>query len=125
MLGWARINAPATSEIDHASDLTKTNMIMGTVDYMSPEQAQNSRLADERSDIYSLGCTLYFLITGGAPFAKGTGIERLLAHREQPIPSLCHLSPQVPELIDPLLASLMAKKPAERMASMRGSCSNL
>ncbi|RLT11708.1 MAG: hypothetical protein DWI22_00640 [Planctomycetota bacterium] len=118
-VGLARINAPATSEIDHASDLTTTNMIMGTVDYMSPEQAQNSRLADERSDIYSLGCTLYFLITGGAPFAKGTGIERLLAHREQPIPSLCHLSPQVPELIDPLLASLMAKKPAERMASMR------
>ena len=117
-VGLARVNPPAASEIDHASDLTTTGMIMGTVDYMSPEQAQNTRLADERSDIYSLGCTLYFLITGHAPFAQGTGIERLLAHREQPIPSLCHLSSQVPELIDQLLSSLMAKKPADRMASM-------
>ena len=117
-VGLARVNPPTASEIDHASDLTTTGVIMGTVDYMSPEQAQNTRLADERSDIYSLGCTLYYLITGQAPYAKGTGIERLLAHREQPIPSLCHLSPQLPEFIDQLLSSLMAKKPADRMASM-------
>ncbi|MEJ7591255.1 MAG: bifunctional serine/threonine-protein kinase/formylglycine-generating enzyme family protein [Planctomycetaceae bacterium] len=118
-VGLARVNSPTASKIDHGADLTTTGMIMGTVDYMSPEQAQNTRLADERSDIYSLGCTLYFLMTGHAPFAKGTAMERLLAHREQPIPSLCHLSPQVPELMDRLLSSLMAKKPADRMASMR------
>ena len=87
-VGLARITLPGESEIDRVSDLTTTGMIMGTINYMSPEQAQNTRLADERSDIYSLGCTLYFLITGHAPYAKGTGMERLLAHREQPIPSL-------------------------------------
>jgi len=118
-VGLARVNSPEASEADHSSDLTTTGMIMGTVDYMSPEQAQNTRLADERLDIYSLGCTLFFLITGRAPFAKGTGIERLLAHREQPIPSLCQLSPQVPESLDHLLSSLMAKKPADRMATMK------
>ncbi|MBC7965918.1 MAG: serine/threonine protein kinase, partial [Fuerstia sp.] len=118
-VGLARVNSPGISEIDHASDLTTTGMIMGTVDYMSPEQAQNTRLADERSDVYSLGCTFYFLLTGHAPYAKGTGIERLLAHREQPIPSVCALSPQVPKSIDELLSSLMAKKPVDRMASMR------
>ena len=118
-VGLARVSSPGMAEIDHASDLTTTGMIMGTVDYMSPEQAQNTRLADERSDVYSLGCTFCFLLTGHAPYANGTGIERLLAHREQPIPSLCALSPQVPKSIDQLLSSLMAKKPAERMASMR------
>mgnify|MGYP002631148418 FL=1 len=118
-VGLARITTPGVSEIEHASDLTTTGMIMGTVDYMSPEQAQNTRLADERSDVYSLGCTLFFLITGRAPYAKGTGMERLLAHRERPIPSLCSLSPQIPESLDLLLASVMAKKPDERMASMK------
>ena len=118
-VGLARVNPSEAAEPEHASDLTTTGMIMGTVDYMSPEQAQNTRLADEQSDIYSLGCTLYFLITGRAPYAKGTGIERLLAHREQPIPSLCQLSPLVPESLDQLLSSLLAKKPAVRMASMK------
>ncbi len=118
-VGLARVNSPEAADPDHSSDLTTTGMIMGTVDYMSPEQAQNTRLADERSDVYSLGCTLYFLITGRAPYARGTGIERLLAHREQPIPSLCQLSPQVPESLDQLLSALMAKKPADRMASMK------
>ena len=118
-VGLARVNSPGASDNAHASDLTTTGMIMGTVDYMSPEQAQNTRLADERSDVYSLGCTLFFLITGHAPYAKGTGIERLLAHREQPIPSLCRLSPQVPKSLDQLLSSLMAKKPVDRLASMQ------
>lgn len=117
-VGLARVNQPELSDSEDASDLTTTGMIMGTVDYMSPEQAQNTRLADERSDIYSLGCTLYFLITGRAPYPRGTGIERLLAHREQPIPSLCALSSSVPESFDRVLQQLMAKKPAERTASM-------
>lgn len=117
-VGLARINAPDLSDPDGSSDLTTTGMIMGTVDYMSPEQAQNTRLADERSDVYSLGCTLYFLLSGRAPYAKGTGIERLLAHREQPIPSIRALSADMPEAIDDLLRLLLAKKSSHRVASM-------
>jgi serine/threonine protein kinase len=118
-VGLARINSADSSEIDHAADLTTTGMIMGTVDYMSPEQALNTRLADERSDVYSLGCTLFFLVTGRAPYAKGTGMERLLAHREQPIPALCSLSAEIPESTDQLLRLMLAKKPADRMQSMK------
>ena len=118
-VGLARINSADSSEIDHAADLTTTGMIMGTVDYMSPEQALNTRLADERSDVYSLGCTLFFLVTGRAPYAKGTGMERLLAHREQPIPALCSLSEEIPESTDQLLRLMLAKKPADRMQSMK------
>ncbi len=118
-VGLARINSADSSETDHAAELTTTGMIMGTVDYMSPEQALNTRLADERSDVYSLGCTLFFLVTGRAPYAKGTGMERLLAHREQPIPALCSLSAELPESIDQLLQSMLAKKPADRMQSMK------
>jgi serine/threonine protein kinase len=118
-VGLARISSGDSSEIDHAADLTTTGMIMGTVDYMSPEQALNTRLADERSDVYSLGCTLFFLITGRAPYARGTGMERLLAHREQPIPALCSLSQEIPDSIDQLLKSMLAKQPADRMKSMK------
>lgn len=117
-VGLARLNTVEASDADHASNLTNTDVIMGTVDYMSPEQAQNTRLADEKSDVYSLGCTMWFLITGRAPYAKGTAMERLLAHREQPVPSLRQLSSLVPESLDTLLSSLMAKKPQDRIASM-------
>ncbi len=118
-VGLARINQPELSESDDSSELTTTGMIMGTVDYMSPEQAQNTRLADERSDIYSLGCTLFFLITGRAPYARGTAMERLLAHREQPIPSAQMLSAELPPELDDILRLLLAKKPLDRISTMQ------
>ena len=68
-------------------------MIVGTLDYLAPEQAQNSKLADPRSDIYSLGMTLYFLVTGRPAFETESVIEKLLAHREKAAPSLVGLGP--------------------------------
>ena len=91
-LGLARMSPPdgfvATSGSE--LDLTVSGSFVGTVDYMSPEQAYDPRIADRRSDIYSLGCTLHFLLTGKAPFGGQTFMERLLGHRERPIPSLAH-----------------------------------
>ena len=89
-MGLARLDAvggPFGANQPDAS-LTQSNVLLGTIDYMSPEQASNPRNADHRSDIYSLGCTLYYLFTGRPPIRGETLIERLIAHREQPIPSL-------------------------------------
>lgn len=110
-VGLARVQ---TDNREPGSELTTTGLIMGTVDFMAPEQAQNTRLADERSDIYSIGCTLYYLLTGAAPYGVGTNVERLLAHREQPIPNLCRLHSSVPRQLQTILERCMAKDPEER-----------
>lgn len=118
-VGLARINQPDEQQAASESDLTTTGMVMGTPDYMSPEQALNTRLASEPSDVYSLGCTLHFLITGRPPYARGTTMERLLAHREQPIPSLRNLNHGIPVSVDLLLTSMLAKSPEQRLSSMQ------
>ena len=77
------------SDDDEDGNLTKQHdeKVLGTADYLAPEQAKNSHSADPRSDIYSLGCTLYYLIVGRAPFAKGSVVERIKAHWTEPPPN--------------------------------------
>lgn len=118
-VGLARINQPDDQPETNDSDLTTTGMVMGTPDYMSPEQALNTRLAAEPSDIYSLGCTLFFLITGRPPYARGSTMERLLAHREQPIPRLQSFSDQIPAAVDRLLHQMLAKSVKDRLSTMQ------
>jgi eukaryotic-like serine/threonine-protein kinase len=119
-MGLARLDAvgsPFGAKEPDAS-LTQSNVILGTIDYMSPEQASNPRNADHRSDIYSLGCTLHYLLTGRPPFSGETLIERLIAHREQPIPSLSNGRPDVSPAVDDLLKRLLAKSPDDRFSSL-------
>lgn len=98
-------------------DLTQAYQILGTADYTSPEQSWDARTADIRSDIYSLGCTFFKLLTGRGPYAtpeNETSQQQILAHREDPIPYARDLRPDLPAEVDELLALLLAKKPQDR-----------
>ena len=101
------------------ADLTNTGSVMGTIDYMAPEQALDSKSVDHRTDIYALGCTLYFLLTGNPPFRNDTVMRRLLAHREQPAPRISEYRPEAPRELDQIFAMMMAKSPDDRFPSMK------
>ncbi|MFM8274175.1 MAG: protein kinase domain-containing protein, partial [Gemmata sp.] len=103
-----------------AGGVTNPNMLLGTPDYLSPEQARNSHDVDHRSDIYSLGCTLYFLLTGAPPFrTAATILDKLLAHtNDEPAP-VREARFEVPAGLADVLAKMMAKKPADRFQTAK------
>ena len=113
-MGLARIagDAPAQAE------LTSTGTVMGTVDYMAPEQALNTKTADARADIYSLGCSLFYLLTGKATYHGDTLMAKLLAHRDQPIPVLRTIRPEVPEQVEAVFCKMVAKRIEDRYQTM-------
>jgi eukaryotic-like serine/threonine-protein kinase len=93
---------------------TAKNVVVGTPDYLSPEQARNLRMVDIRSDLYSLGCTFYFLLTGQVPFPEGTSVEKLIRHTRDEPPTVEQLRPDIPTEVAGIVRCLMAKQPAHR-----------
>ncbi|MBI1346253.1 SUMF1/EgtB/PvdO family nonheme iron enzyme [bacterium] len=116
-MGLARMES-TEPETEHtvSQELTQAGMVMGTIAYLAPEQALDTRHADARSDMYSLGCTLYFLLTGRPLFTEDTLMKTLLAHREQDIPSLD--TDRVPAELNRVFHRMVAKKPVDRYQSM-------
>jgi serine/threonine protein kinase len=94
--------------------LTNLNAVMGTPDYIAPEQARDPRAVDTRADIYSLGCTLYFLLTGRPPFPGGGTVEKLLAHQLDEPMSIETIRPEVGPAVLALARKMMAKRPEDR-----------
>jgi hypothetical protein len=97
--------------------LTETNVLMGTPAFMAPEQAEDPRSADIRADVYSLGCTFYYLLTGKVPYPASTRLLQILAHREQPVPAISQARPDVPAELSLVLERLLAKKSGDRYAT--------
>lgn len=89
--------------------LTQSGMTLGTFDYISPEQARDPRDVDVRGDLYSLGCTLFHMLSGRPPFPEGTVLQKLLQHQEEPPPEIRKLNPAVPDDLAAILVKLMAK----------------
>ncbi len=109
-MGLARIQNPH----DANDDLTATGVTLGTFDYISPEQARDPRSADVRSDIYSLGCTFFYMLTGRPPFPEGTVLQKLLQHQGDEPPDIHEFRPEMPEQVSAVLRKLLAKDPNRR-----------
>jgi predicted Ser/Thr protein kinase len=99
------------------TDLTQTGTMLGTADYLAPEQAAGERV-DERADQYSLGAVLYELLTGEVPFPAPNAMAAAMRHLHDPVPSVRNRQPDVPSRVDALVGRALAKRPADRFASM-------
>lgn len=117
-MGLARFDTPVQLSDGGSDELTTANQIVGTVDYMPPEQVDDSTTVDRRSDIYSLGCTLYRLLVGRPPYQGKSAINKLLAHRVDPIPRVRDTRKDVPKELDQVLSRMLAKLPDDRYANM-------
>jgi eukaryotic-like serine/threonine-protein kinase len=124
-MGLARVQnggAALTNDKNQATPytaLTRDGAVIGTADYMAPEQAVNSSGVDHRADQYSLGCTLYYMLTGRPVFDEGSPIEKLLKHQMDEPVNIRDLRPEVPMEVARILHRMIAKKPANRFPNCK------
>ena len=115
-LGLARFFKTTDEE---SLTLKHDERVIGTADYLAPEQAIDSHTVDSRADIYGLGCTFYCALTGHPPFTEGTLVQRLMAHQTQSAPPVTNERPEVPESLIKILDRTLAKKREDRYQSGR------
>jgi serine/threonine protein kinase/tetratricopeptide (TPR) repeat protein len=106
--------AKMISERNRVNELTEVNNMLGTPDYLAPEQAMDASKADIRADIYSLGCTLYTLLSTHPPFLGKSTMQIVMGHLQAPAPNIRNEREDVPSALADLLLQMMAKKPEDR-----------
>jgi serine/threonine-protein kinase len=115
LLDWGLLKlTSAQSSVANSRFRTLAGSVMGTPMYMSPEQARASDQVDFRTDIYALGVVAYEMLAGEPPFARGTSIDTLLAHQDEPVPSLAAKCPALPDELVQLIEAMLAKEPGDR-----------
>ncbi|EMI45211.1 serine/threonine protein kinase [Rhodopirellula sp. SWK7] len=107
------------SEEEHSLTVANNENVLGTADYLAPEQALNSHQVDHRVDIYGLGCTLYYLLTGRPPFSDGTLAQRIIKHQNEMPRSIRELRPDCPGELEGMCVKMLQKDPAYRYQSAR------
>jgi serine/threonine-protein kinase len=113
--GLARLLPGPGDPPDSAHDTeAEKGMLIGTADYIAPEQARDASIVDTRADIYSLGCTFYYLLTGRPPFPGASLMQKLLQHQQAEPEPIHRLRPDLPEEVAGVLERMLAKKPEDR-----------
>lgn len=110
--------ASITDDFDENLTREYNERVLGTADYLAPEQAVDSHKADRRADVYGLGCTFYFLLTGQPPFAEGGLAQRILAHQARMPQDVRTLRQDVPSALRQLLLEMLVKDPGQRIQNM-------
>jgi serine/threonine-protein kinase len=114
-MGLVRYEPDAGPQTEGA--LTQLGVVIGTIDYLAPEQAKNSHRVDRRADLYSLGCTLYYLLAGAPPFPDGAAMDKLLKHQIDAPPPITKLRPDVSTEVSAIVHRLLAKRREDRYST--------
>ncbi len=104
---------------ESSAPITVSNVFLGTPYYVSPEQADNGRIADTRSDLYSLACVFFELVSGKVPYDGETAVDVVVQHMRNPPPSVCAVNPSLPLMYDAFFRKGMAKRPQERFQTIQ------